>query len=533
MDRTAEEVARCRAEQREAVARPDREQYPKLYGMGLLDWHIEELMIQKEQADVLDRAEVGNKDADGQRGGYSAFIQSKTKRANRSGFTVQLEDIHPRLRGPEFGFQGDIVKWALRLGRAAIWADTGMGKTGMQTEWASHVCRQTKGSVLILSPLAVAPQTVEEGVLLGIPLTLCRQQTDCKPGVNITNYESLHKFDPDAFTGVVLDESSILKSFDGKTRTRLIAAFKETPFKLCCTATPAPNDHMELGNHAEFLGVMDQRVMLSRWFCHDSADTSSWRLKKHAAKDYWRFTASYACSVSKPSDLGYEDGRFKLPLLNLQHHIVDVSDLPAGEDRGGQMRLIRDAALSATNMHAEMRITAERRAQKVHDLVCAVPDRPWLIWVNTDYEADAVMDLVQGFVEVRGSHSIERKEKALMGFAKGDIAGLVTKAKIAGFGMNFQICGDMALTLDYSYEKFYQLIRRCWRFGRVGEVNAHIVAAASEGGILAALEHKEKQAQAMKAEMNEAMRETQLENIYAKPGPKALGVTMTIPEWLK
>lgn len=536
---------------------------------------------------------------------YAEFLASKAVTAPVAGFEVHPEAINPKLRGPEFGFQGDIVRWALRGGRRAVWADTGLGKTGIQLEWARHVCekwrllaagvpRSLLGPIesaipltdyiepmaLILAPLGVVGQTHHNGIdKFGIPSTVARKQSDCKPGINITNYDNLHNFDPAAFIGVVLDESSILKSFDGKTKTKLCEAFRDTPYKLCCTATPSPNDVVELGNHAEFLGIMEQRIMLTRWFMHDSGDLS-WRLKKHATKDFWRWVASWAVSVDSPEALGYAAGKFKLPPLEIIHHIVDVSDLPPGEDKHGQQQMFRGASLSATNMHSEMRITAERRAQKVHDIVTAPVERiwrcaqcetpreakrgktgkllgkcaacgakavvpstpeadPWLIWVNTDYEAEAVSALLN-LVEVRGPDKPEEKERMLMGFSNGEFPILMAKPSAHGFGMNWQHCANVVfMGLSYSYEQFYQAIRRCWRFGQTRKVTAHIVAAESEGSVLAAIQRKEAEHLKMKKEMNEAMRESQLENLYGPnlygPRRKEAGpaVAMTVPEWLR
>lgn len=472
--------------------------------MGAGDWLAEEAIIR------------------GERGEYEEFLQGKSVVAPTSGFELELELINPKLRGPEFGFQADVVRWALRGGRRAIWADTGLGKTGMQLEWAFWVCSHCgpESMVLILAPLGVVGQTHAAGLeKFGIASTIVRSQEECRPGINITNYDLLHKFDTTKFVGVVLDESSILKSYTGATKQKLVEAFRDTPYRLACTATPAPNDLLELGNHAEFLGIMPSNEMISRWFINDSMEFGNYRLKKHAAKDYYRWLCSWAVSFSKPSDLNYEDGRFQLPELEIIHHIVSVADLPPGEDKNGQAQMFRGASLSATNMHAEMRITADRRAQKVHGIVTAaeeIPDDPWLIWVNTDYEADAVSDLLN-LVEVRGPDKPAEKERKLLGFAAREFPILLTKPKIAGFGMNWQHCSNVVfMGLSYSYESLYQAIRRCWRYGQTRKVTVHIVAAESEGSVLAAIQRKEKEHLKMKAEMNEAMREEQLANIHGR-----------------
>lgn len=502
---------------------------------------------------------------------YAQFLISKQVTAPIAGFDIALDQIHSRLLGPQFGFQGDITRWAIRRGCAAIWADTGLGKTSIQLEWSRLVCQHTGGRVLIVAPLAVGGQTSREAQdHLQLTARVVRDplEVDTGAGISITSYDLIHKFNPRMFAGVVLDESSILKSFDGKTKKRLCEMFAATPYKLCCTATPSPNDVVELGNHAEFLGVMEQRIMLTRWFTHDSGDTSTWRLKKHATKDFWRWVASWAVSISKPSDLGYEDGAFILPPLDIQHHIVDVGDLPAGEDRHGQAMMFRGAKLSATTLHGEMRITSERRAQRVHDIVtapvnypwickkCGKPQAdgsarcpcgsksyrhesaptvdPWLIWINTNYEADAVRALLN-VTEVKGPDRPQDKEAALLGFAANEIPILLTKTSIAGFGMNWQNCRNMVfMGLSYSYESLYQAIRRCWRFGQKRAVTAYIVAAESEGSVLDAIQRKERDHVTMKAEMLEAMRETQLENLYGLGSKSsAPGVAMTVPDWVR
>ena len=447
---------------------------------------------------------------------YQTFLSGKKVAVTASGFEIPRETINPAL----FPFQGDSVQWLLRIGRGAAFFDTGLGKTLMQLEWAYRVSIHTERPVLILAPLAVSGQTRAMGEDFGYQVTVCRQQSDAETGINITNYESLHKFNPSQFAGVVLDESSILKSYTGTTKQALIEAFHNTPYKLCCTATPAPNDLLELGNHADFLGIMPSNEMISRWFINDSMEFGNYRLKKHAVRDFYRWVASWSLCVSDPGDLGHKDARFKLPELQILHHIVGVEDLPAGESKDGQALMFRGANLSATSLHSEMRITAERRAQKVADLVSEsieIEPESWLIWVNTNYEADAIMQRLAGAVEVRGSDPAEEKERCLLGFASGEIQILVTKPSIAGFGMNFQVCRNVVfMGLSYSYEQFYQALRRVWRFGQKREVFAHIVAAESEGSVLEAVKAKEANHQKMKAEMNLTMREDQMNNLYGK-----------------
>ena len=425
---------------------------------------------------------------------YSDFIDSKTSSDGCLGFEV--ESLNSLL----FGFQIDIVKWALARGRAAIFADTGLGKTFMQCEWAKHVHEHTNGNVLIFAPLAVASQTIKEGHKLGINIKFCRDQSQIQEGINITNYEMLHHFDAISFSGVVLDESSILKSFTGKTKQLIISSFKETKFKLACTATPSPNDYLELGNHSQFLNVMDSNEMISRYFINDSMRAGGYRLKHHSRSLFWEWVASWAISITKPSDMGYKDDDFSLPKLNTKVVTLTTEDLPTPEGE-----LFRDASLSATLLHKEMRLTANRRAQYIANMVND-SNEPWLIWCNTNYESDELMSMIPDAVEVRGSDSPESKIKKLNAFSDCELRVLVTKPSIAGFGMNWQHCRNMAFTgLSYSYEKYYQAVRRCWRFGQKKQVNAYVVVADSEGSVLDSIKKKELEHMKMKKEMSAAV----------------------------
>ena len=425
---------------------------------------------------------------------YTDFIESKMIRSERAGF--ECGALHPGL----FPHQSDIVKWACALGRAAVFIDTGLGKSRAQAAWSDQVHKHTGGDVLILAPLAVTSQTVQEAAAIDVEVRYCRAQTDVKPGITITNYEMLKAFDPAQFSGVVLDESSILKSFTGQTKKALLRAFKNTPYRLACTATPAPNDYLELGNHAEFLGVMRSNEMISRFFINDTMQAGSYRLKGHARRDFWQWMATWAVSMCKPSDMGYSDEGFDLPPLNIIMDEVSTESLPPVE---GQ--LFRDVSLSATDLHKEMRLTAPFRAAKVAELVNSSPDH-WLIWCNTNYEADELHRLIPDAVDVRGSDKPESKAANLLKFAAGEIRVLISKASIAGFGMNFQRAHNMAFTgLSYSYEQFYQAIRREWRFGQKHPVNVHVVIADSEGAVLDTIQKKEQEHTRMKTEMAEAI----------------------------
>lgn len=422
---------------------------------------------------------------------YEDFLQQKAITDPSTGLT-EIPELNHQL----FDFQHDIVSWALRRGRAAIFADCGMGKTPMQLEWASKV----PGKVLILAPLAVAQQTVREGAKFGIDVTYARQQSDAGAGITIANYEMLEHFNPDEFAGVVLDESSILKSYDGKTRTQIIDAFKKAPFRLACTATPAPNDYMELGNHAEFLGVMSRVEMLSMFFVHDGGETQKWRLKGHAEVEFWKWLASWAVMIRKPSDLGYDDGDFVLPEMVMHEHSVTVDKIADGEL----------FPVEAQTLQERLRARKDTTAERVSDCAAIVNQSkaPFLIWCNLNDESAQLVKAIPDAVEVKGSDSNAHKEKAMAGFSDGSIRVLVTKPSIAGFGMNWQHCADMAFVgLSDSYEQFYQAVRRCWRFGQQKTVNVHVITAETEGAVVTNIKRKEKDAMQMAANMVEHMKD--------------------------
>ena len=421
---------------------------------------------------------------------YQEFLDSKRITVPPSG--IEVDGINAAL----FSFQGDIAKWGLKKGRCAVFAGTGLGKTPIQLEWARNV----PGNVLILAPLAVSQQTVREGVKFGITVNLCRSQADMKPGVNITNYEMLHRFNPAAFNGVVLDESSILKSYSGKMRTAIIEIFAETPFKLCCTATPAPNDYMELGNHAEFLGVMTRAEMLSMFFVHDGGDTSKWRLKGHAVQKFWEWVASWAVMLQKPSDLGYNDNGFILPPLNINQITVKSEKPPEGS-------LFAIEAQTLQERQAARRSSIEDRVKAVAEIVNR-SDEPWIVWCNLNGESEALFKSIDGAVEIRGGHSPEYKEKAMLDFSEGRIKKLITKPSIAGFGMNWQHCCKQAFVgLSDSFEQYYQAVRRCWRFGQKNPVDVYVVTSDTEGAVVANIQRKERDFEAMLSGMISATQE--------------------------
>lgn len=436
---------------------------------------------------------------------YRDLISRKRVAAEPQGFAdVGSRDILPGL----FPHQEHCLEFALRAGRAAEFLDTGLGKTALALAWGDAVARRTNRPVLMLAPLAVAAQHHAEAQRIGVDARLSRfgaaPEQAC---VAITNYERLERFNPDDFAGVILDESSILKSFTGSTKRKLVEAFARTPYRLCCTATPAPNDHTELGQHSEFLGVMRPPEMLSRWFIADQANAGRYRLKRPAVRAFWDWVASWARCVSKPSDLGFSDDGFVMPGLDVRRHVVQADrSIDAGEEKGGQGRLFRIPSASATSIHQEKRLTKNERAARVAELVRAEPGESWICWVETDYDADALKALMPEATEVRGSMSIDQKEERLAAFSSGAVRILITKPSIAGFGLNWQHCARMAfMGLSFSYEAFYQAVRRCHRFRQMREVHAHVVCADTEASIWDVVNRKAGDHSAMKLAMSAAM----------------------------
>ena len=427
---------------------------------------------------------------------YAAFLEGKTTRAAPCGIDVADGSIHPSL----FPFQRAQVLWALRRGRAAIFNNTGLGKTRMQIEFA----RLAPGRrALILAPLAVGRQTIAEGAEIGVPIHDLRSGWTPRDGLNVVNYDALHKIDPAAFDVVVLDESSILKNFTGKTRGALIEAFASTPYRLCCTATPAPNDSVELGNHAEFLGIMREIEMRATWFVHDEQD---WRLKGHAADDFYRWLASWAMFVTLPSDLGFKDDGYILPELDIAAVTVPMSVASPGSlfftGLGGVQD--RTAIRKAT--------TAARVAKTVE--MCNADDEPWIVWCGLNAESEAAAAGIRGAVEVTGSMPDDEKERNILAFVNGEARVLVSKPDICGFGMNFQRCAQVAfLGLSDSYEAYYQAIRRCHRFGQTRRVKVRIVVADVEEEIVANVKRKEVEAQSLGRKIVDAVRDYEREEI--------------------
>jgi DNA modification methylase len=427
---------------------------------------------------------------------YSEFLSSKAVRFEPVGFDPQ------QLCPMAMPFQRDITRWAVRKGRAALFEDCGLGKTEQQLDWSRSVHDFTAKPVLIFAPLAVSGQTVSEGVKFGIPVTHIRDASEIVDGINITNYERLHKFigHEQEYGGIVLDESSILKGFDGKTRKALTEFASVIPYRLCCTATPAPNDYMELGNHAEFLGIMTLTEMLSMFFVHDGGDTSKWRLKRHAEQEFWKWVCSWAIAIRSPRDIGYDDDRFTLPPLTMEQVTVDCDSNLYGT-------LFPTEARTLDERRSARRASLAKRVQACADLVNSIRD-PWIVWCDLNAESEALTAAIPDAIEVQGSHDADYKEKMLNGFARGEFRVLVSKPSIAGFGMNWQHCNRVAFVgLSDSYEQFYQAIRRCWRFGQTRQVHCYVITSAAEGAVVRNIERKEQQAMALMEGMVSHMKE--------------------------
>lgn len=426
---------------------------------------------------------------------YESFVSAKRRAEVPTGHQPG------RLNANLFDFQSAIVSWAVRRGRAAIFADTGLGKTLMQLSWADEVAKHTGGMVLILAPLAVSEQTIEQGKTFGIHVQrVSHGNTPNDAGVWITNYERMDAIDFESLHGLVLDESSILKAHDGKTRTRIIDAAQGIPYRLSCTATPSPNDFEELGNQCEFLGVMTRTEMLATYFVNDTGDTGTWRLKGWGASKFWQWMATWSVVLRNPSDIGFDGSRYKLPDPEYIEHVVETESL--GDD------LFSKPAQSLAERRKAQRNSINQRCQALADVVNADTGEPWLIWCHLNDEAELLQSLIPGSVNVQGSDTAEYKSEQMMAFSHGKLRVLISKPKICGFGMNWQHCARMAFVgLDDSFEKFYQAVRRCYRFGQKRNVNVHLFTAENEGQILVNLKRKEIQHHEMSENMIEHMRD--------------------------
>jgi DNA modification methylase len=416
---------------------------------------------------------------------YTEFLKHKTKSHQLTGFDIQESDLNKNL----FPFQKFIVKRALKAGKYAIFADCGLGKTLMQLEWANQVSIQTSKPVLILAPLAVKGQTIQEASKFGISLEF----------IDIQNYEQLDNIDCSIYGGVVLDESSILKNFEGSTKKLIIENFKNTQYKLACTATPSPNDPMELGNHSEFLDVMGRNEMLAMYFVHDGGETAKWRLKGHAIKLFYEFIGTWAIMLNKPHDIGFEMNGYNLPSLNL----IENQIITTKRDNGS---LFNDTAISATNFNQELRLTKIERLNEVVKLINKKPTENFIIWIKQNEEGEMLKKLLPEAIEVKGSDTNEWKENKLLGFANNEFRILITKTKIASFGMNYQNCRNQIFaSLDFSFEGLYQAIRRSYRFGQKEQVNIYLITTDTMANVKQAIDTKQKQFEIMQDEMSKAI----------------------------
>ncbi len=466
---------------------------------------------------------------------YAAFIAGKTRPAPSFGI-----DANVRLPNDIKPFQGDLVRWALRRGRAAIFANTGLGKTLMELSWCAAIADHTIKPSLILTPLAVAQQTVEEAVKFGIHgVGYARDGASAiNAGMKIVvaNYDVFEHFDLSQFGGICLDESSILKSHDGKMRAALTEGCQVVPYRLACTATPAPNDWTELGNHADFLGVGTQKEMLSMFFVHDGSiraggeeGEGGWRIKGHARRDFWQWVASWAAFVRHPRDLGYQDAGYDLPPLRYHQITVDIPYAPTGGN------LFPMEARTMSERIGARRDSIVPRVEAAAKIIAENPHGPWLIWCQLNSEADALKAAIPGLVEVRGSDDPTVKSERLLGFCHGRIDRLCSKPSMAGFGLNMQRCSRMIFVgLNDSFEQMFQAVRRCWRFGQTMPVDVYVVASELEGAVVANIRRKEAQHEEMGASLAEFTRDLTMAEVRgrARKAAQVFKTKMEMPSWL-
>lgn len=425
--------------------------------------------------------------------------------------------------------QADITRWSLRRGRSAVFAGTGLGKTLIELEWSDRVARETNKPVLIYAPLAVAAQHKREAEKFGIEARIVRRNDELRVGVNIANYAKLDHFDHASLGGIALDESSILKHHDGKTRGRLIEECASVPYRLAATATPAPNDYMELGNHAEFLGVMSFTDMLATFFVHDGGETQKWRLKGHAEDAFWRWMCSWAVMLRKPSDLGYPNDGYDLPpLIELQHTVE-------AEEQFGNLFPVEASSLS--ERISVRKDTVRERVGKAAEITAQLDrSEPIMWWANLNAEADMLCSDIPDMVQVAGSERDESKEEKILDFVDGKIKRLVSKGSIMGYGMNFQHCAHTGMVgLNDSYEQIYQIVRRFWRFGQTRQVTAHFIASELEGNVVANIRRKSEDAERMASAMVRHMADLSSVAIRGSTRDRAdyqPTVPMRLPEFL-
>jgi superfamily II DNA or RNA helicase len=451
---------------------------------------------------------------------YEEFLSNKSFRQNQSGFVCN--DLNKNL----FDYQIPIVKWALKRGKAAIFADTGLGKTIMQLEWAHQVYLHTKKPVLILAPLAVSSQTILEGEKYGIPIFKADPDIIID-GIQITNYEQLHKYDSSHFSGIVIDESSILKGMNGTRRKEITEFALSIPYRLSCTATPSPNDFMEIGTQSEFLGIMSQVEMLAMFFIHDGSDTSKWRLKGHGQSRFFEWMASWAVVIRNPSDLGFDGSRHKLKPIVYHSHVIETDPVDS---------LIVDPAQGLQDRNKARKDSVDERVQQAADIANSMQGQV-LVWCNLNEESEKLTKLINDAVEVKGSDNPEHKSSSLIGFSSGDVRVLVSKPKIAGFGMNWQNCNQMIFVgLSDSWESYYQAIRRCWRFGQKNDVHVHVISADTEGSVIENIQRKDKQNYHLGEMMIGHMKTAMDKEIFSASTTKTEynpTIIMEIAKWLK
>ena len=449
---------------------------------------------------------------------YRQFLERKKQTIQDSGFRVEEKDLNPIL----FPFQKYCVTKALKKGRYALFEDCGLGKTIQQLEWSRHIANHTNKPVLIIAPLAVVGQTISEGEQFGYIVT----ELNGRPsdgGIYITNYDNIKNVVAKDYAGVVLDESSILKNFDGETKKMIIELFSDTPYKLACTATPSPNDVMELCNHAEFLNVMSRNEMLAMYFIHDGGNTTSWRLKGHCEQMFWDFVAEWAVMLCSPSDIGFSDEGYVLPAMNLIETHIET-------DKRDNGKLFNDTSVNATDYNKELRATINERLQKVAEIVNNSEEN-WIIWIKQDDEGDILRKLIPDAVEVRGSETPSAKREKLIGFAKNKYRVLITKLKIAQFGLNYQNCHNQVYaSLDFSFESTYQGIRRSWRFGQDHDVNVYLICTDTMSNVRETIAKKQEQFENMQKSMTSATNR----NIGTKKKVKQVvaGTSMRLPSFI-
>lgn len=449
---------------------------------------------------------------------YRQFLEKKKQTITDSGFSVDEKDLNPIL----FPFQKYCVKNALKKGKYALFEDCGLGKTIQQLEWGNHVVKHTNQPVLIIAPLAVVGQTIMEGQKFGYDVTEL-SDIPSQNGLYITNYDNIKNVVAKDYSGVILDESSILKNFDGETKKMIIDLFSDTPYKLACTATPSPNDVMELCNHAEFLNVMSRNEMLAMYFIHDGGNTTSWRLKGHCEQMFWDFVSDWAVMLCKPSDIGFSDDGYVLPAMNLIETHIET-------DKRDNGKLFNDASVNATDYNKELRATINERLTKVAEIVNN-SDENWIVWIKQDDEGDLLRKLIPDAVEVRGSENPTSKREKLIGFAQNKYRVLITKLKIAQFGLNYQNChNQIYASLDFSFESTYQGIRRSWRFGQEHEVNVYLICTDTMANVRETISNKQNQFETMQRSMTAATNR----NIKTKNKVKHInaGTSMRLPSFI-